>query len=69
MTISNWLRKEGLTQEDFVTLMHSQNYMVSKGAVSKWCNGQRIPRKKEMLQLVSITKGEVMPNDFYRVES
>ena len=42
-----------------------QNYNISKGAVSKWCNGQRIPRKTEMLQVVEVTKGEVMPNDFY----
>ena len=65
MTITNWLRKEGLTQEDFVTLMHSKSYNISKGAVSKWCNGQRIPRKTETLQVVEVTKGEVMPNDFY----
>ena len=65
MTISNWLRKEGLTQEDFVTLSHSKNFFISKGAVSKWCNGQRIPRYKEMQQLMQVTNGEVMPNDFY----
>jgi len=65
MTISNWLKKEGLTHQDFVTLMKSNDFSVSKAAVSKWCNGQRIPRKTEMRQIHKATSGEVCPNDFY----
>jgi len=65
MTISNWLKKEGLTHQDFVTFMQNQNVYISKGAVSKWCNGQRIPRKIEMLNIHLATNGEVTPNDFY----
>jgi DNA-binding transcriptional regulator YdaS (Cro superfamily) len=45
--------------------MKSNDFSVSKAAVSKWCNGQRIPRKTEMRQIHKATSGEVCPNDFY----
>ena len=65
MKFNNWLRKEGLTHQEFVTFAQSKSLNVSKGAVSKWCNGQRIPRKIEMIQIYQVTNGEVTPNDFY----
>jgi len=65
MKLSEWLKKEGLTHEDFVTYLKQNDTLVSKGAIDKWCNGQRIPRKPEMQKINVATGGEVCPNDFY----
>ena len=65
MKLAEWLKKEGLTHDDFVIFLKKNDSDVSKGAIDKWCNGQRIPRKKDMLKIYTATDGEVTANDFY----
>ena len=68
MKLQDWLKKEGLTHTDFLVYLKQNNAIVSKGAVDKWCNGQRIPRKHDMQKIMVATKGEVSPNDFYDIK-
>ena len=65
MKLSAWLKNNDLTQRDFRELARTFNIDVSPHTVTKWCNGQRIPRPKEMKSIYLLTRGEVQPNDFY----
>lgn len=65
MKLANWLKKESLTHDDFLLYLEKNNVHVSKGAIDKWCNGQRIPRKDDMRKICTATNNEVTPNDFY----
>lgn len=65
MKLSEWLKKEGLTHDDFLVYLQNNDAIVSKGAIDKWCNGQRIPRKDDMRKICTVTNGEVSANDFY----
>ena len=67
MKLSQWLKKEGLTHDDFLLYLQNNNTHVSKGAIDKWCNGQRIPRKNDMIKISTVTNGEVTANDFYEI--
>ena len=67
MRLKDYLKSQGLTQQEFVSLAEEQNAEFSYFAVQKWCNGQRIPRKDEMATIYRLTDGAVQPNDFYRL--
>jgi hypothetical protein len=67
MKLSEWLKKEGLTHDDFLVYLQNNDAIVSKGAIDKWCNGQRIPRKDDMRKICTVTNGEVSANDFYDI--
>tara|TARA_Y100000114_G_scaffold14205_2_gene11533 strand:+ start:6909 stop:7214 length:306 start_codon:yes stop_codon:yes gene_type:complete len=67
MKLSKWLKNNGLTQRDFRELAQTYDVNISTHAVTKWCNGQRIPRPREMKSIYLLTKGQVQPNDFYGV--
>lgn len=67
MKLSIWLKKEGLTHDDFLLYLQNNDASVSKGAIDKWCNGQRIPRKDDMRKIYTVTNGEVTANDFYNI--
>ena len=67
MKLSEWLKKEGLTHDDFLVYLQNNDAIVSKGAIDKWCNGQRIPRKFDMRKICTVTNGEVSANDFYDI--
>ena len=69
MKLGQWLKKEGLTHDDFVIYMRQSGSDVIKGAIDKWCNGQRIPRKNDMQTITDLTNQEVTPNDFYEIEN
>lgn len=60
MTLSEYLKEEKITQLDFAK---ENNF--SFHAVAKWCQGQRIPRKEDMMIICDSTNGKVQPNDFY----
>tara|TARA_B100001769_G_C21807459_1_gene439422 strand:- start:262 stop:471 length:210 start_codon:yes stop_codon:yes gene_type:complete len=67
MKLSAWLKQNDLTQKDFCERAQ-KNFIdgtFSGHALSKWCAGKRIPRPKEMAQILLLTGGDVQPNDFY----
>lgn len=68
MKLKDWLQQESMSQIQLLKLCHAKNLQVTQGAVNKWVNHQRIPRKKEMLCLYDITNFDVTPNDFYDLD-
>ena len=65
MQLSEWLRHQNMTQMQFIDLARENDVGFSYFAVAKWCNGQRIPRRTEMISIFELTNGAVTPNDFY----
>mgnify|MGYP003109343393 FL=1 len=65
MKLSEYLKENKITQEDFLQQAKSVGATFSIHAVSKWCQGHRIPRQDEMYVIHAITNGAVSPNDFY----
>lgn len=65
MKLKDWLKENKFTQNDLVDIFANNDLSITQGCVTKWVNDKRIPRKKEMLLLKNISKGKVMPNDFY----
>lgn len=61
MKLSRYLKNNGLTHADFAKLVDSTEH-----AVAKWCRGERTPREKFMRKILSVTCGEVSPNDFFK---
>lgn len=68
MKLSDWLRKENITQKEFVSLADKSGVIFSTHAIAKWCQGQRIPRREEMECIYKITNAAVQPNDFYNLQ-
>lgn len=62
MKFDEWLKKEEKTVAEV-----SRELDLTHCVVLKWANGEQIPREENMLRLVELTHGEVMPNDFYGV--
>ena len=69
MKLNEYLKQNKLTQDDFLILSKSFDASFSIHAVSKWCQGQRIPRQDEMQSIYLITDGKVTPNDFYLLQT
>ena len=65
MTLSEYLKEEKLTQEKFLQISTAYGATFTIHAISKWCQGHRIPRQEEMQTIYEITEGKVEPNDFY----
>lgn len=65
MQLPEWLRQQNMTQMDFIAHARAHDVGFSYFAVAKWCNGQRIPRRTEMVNIFELTDGAVTPNDFY----
>jgi len=65
MKLSQYLKKEKLTHSDFILKSKEKEMPISKGALQKWCAGQRIPRKESMMKIAVLTNKEVQPVDFY----
>lgn len=59
MTLAEYLRKNGLSDEDF-----AQRVETSAFAVKKWRYRERVPRLAMMLRIERETGGEVKPADF-----
>lgn len=69
MQLKQYLKKKRLTQAEFIQICHEKTgKMIPQGTFAKWVVKTRIPRKKEMETIFSITKGQVQPNDFYNLE-
>ena len=68
MKLSQYLKENKITQDEFLSMSKEFGGSFSIHAVSKWCQGQRIPRQDEMRIIYKITDGEVTPNDFYSLQ-
>ena len=63
MKLEEYMKKSGLKIGDF-----AREIDVTNMAVHNWISEKRTPNQVMMQKIVSITKGEVTPNDFYGVE-
>lgn len=61
MLLENWIAKSGTTRSELAALLK-----VSPGAVTRWCDGERIPQREHMREIIKVTKGKVRPADFYK---
>lgn len=68
MELKKYLSTNNITQSKFVELLDTYNLSVTQGAINKWVNGDRIPRKKEMAVIYKASEGQVAPNDFYKLD-
>tara|TARA_Y100000004_G_scaffold28613_1_gene29403 strand:- start:5008 stop:5214 length:207 start_codon:yes stop_codon:yes gene_type:complete len=68
MELKEYLKENKITQIGFVDLLAQNDLYITQGAINKWVNGDRIPRKKEMAVIYKSTNGEVTPNDFYKLD-
>lgn len=65
MELREYLKRNGLTQDQFVKKVERvEGVTIPQGTLSKWINGQRIPRKDDMLLIYDVTDHSVTPNDF-----
>ena len=68
MLINDWLSANKVSQVGFCDLYYKESgSTLTQGAISKWANNERIPRKEEMKVIYAITNGVVQPNDFYNL--
>tara|TARA_Y100000114_G_scaffold30732_1_gene26322 strand:- start:669 stop:872 length:204 start_codon:yes stop_codon:yes gene_type:complete len=66
MQLKEYLQKKKYTQKAFINLVKEETgHSIPQGTLAKYILGVRIPRKKEMVIIHSVTKGKVSPNDFY----
>lgn len=59
MSLSEYLKKEGLTQAEFALKTG-----LSRNAINRYAQGTRFPSKKVLLIITEFTKGKVTANDF-----
>ena len=62
MELKKYIKESQMTQAQFASELD-----VTPIAVSRYCNGARVPAAKVMMRIVAVTKGRVKPNDFYEV--
>ncbi len=67
MRLTEYLKANKITQQNFLQNSKDLGGGFSIHAVSKWCQGQRIPRQDEMYIIYKLTDGQVTPNDFYNL--
>ena len=67
MELKDYLKTNKITQTKFVEALAGKGLIITQGAINKWVNGDRIPRKKEMSIIYKSTNGQVTPNDFYKL--
>lgn len=61
MRLNIWLEKKKVSRANFAKMLN----MTERG-VSMWINGERIPTRENMLEIIEATGGQVKPNDFYK---
>jgi transcriptional regulator with XRE-family HTH domain len=60
MKLRAWLEKEGLSATEFGRRLNKP-----QPTIARYASGDRIPEPPVMAQIAEMTRGEVMPNDFY----
>jgi len=69
MLINDWLSENKVSQMEFCNRYYEESgNTLTQGAISKWANNERIPRKEEMKVIYAVTNGVVQPNDFYNLK-
>ncbi|MCK6442307.1 helix-turn-helix domain-containing protein [Elstera cyanobacteriorum] len=63
MKLHDYLQSVGKSETEF-----AREIGVSQSCANRWCRGQRIPPPHLMKRIVRVTAGQVMPNDFYRLD-
>ncbi len=59
MRLDDWISRKGMTREAFAALID-----VEPASVTRYANGDRVPRPTIMRRIVTATNGDVTPNDF-----
>ncbi|WP_085595902.1 helix-turn-helix transcriptional regulator [Thalassospira sp. MCCC 1A01428] len=62
MKLKQWLSQTQVSRSEF-----AKRLGVSKSVVTKWCNGEVMPRSIPLIAIYRITGGLVSPNDFYNL--
>jgi transcriptional regulator with XRE-family HTH domain len=60
MRLKDWRKKVGVSMRKLGTDLD-----VTHATASRWCDGSIIPSREAMSRIVTYTKGEVGPSDFY----
>jgi len=61
MTLQDYLSREGFTFTAFAAMIGTDY----PSTVERYAKGRQIPGRRMMEEIVRVTKGDVMPNDFY----
>lgn len=59
MQLSDYLAKHGITHAAF-----AERLGVSQGTVTRYVNGDRIPRPEHLVRIKDLTRGKVTVSDF-----
>lgn len=59
MTLSEWLRSQNMSHEEF-----AERIGRDRSAVTRYVNGTRMPRREVLEQIADVTDGAVTANDF-----
>tara|TARA_R100000773_G_scaffold1465_5_gene2168 strand:+ start:738 stop:950 length:213 start_codon:yes stop_codon:yes gene_type:complete len=69
MKLKDYLKSNKLTQKAFIERIDmAKGVKVPQSTLAKWVTGVRVPRKRDMEILHSVSSGDVQPNDFYNLE-
>ncbi len=60
MKLAEYMDKKGITETEMARLLG-----VSQPTVSRYLNGERMPKPRTMAKIVAVTRGRVRPDDFY----
>lgn len=60
MTLIEWRKSQGLTQQDLADALD-----VTQSAVSQWEHGDSLPSGRLAAAIVELTQGQVSLNDLY----
>jgi 3,4-dihydroxy 2-butanone 4-phosphate synthase / GTP cyclohydrolase II len=63
MQLSEWLAREGMSRKRFAEMIG-----VSPGHITGLCDGTTWPGRKVAQRIFDETKGEVAPEDFFKIE-
>ncbi|MFC3227362.1 helix-turn-helix domain-containing protein [Marinibaculum pumilum] len=63
MRLADFLKREGISGAEF-----ARRIGVKHPTVSRYLDGQRIPRPEQMQRIHEVTNGEVGPADFYSTQ-
>ncbi|WP_420137869.1 helix-turn-helix domain-containing protein [Sphingomonas sp.] len=64
MTLAEWLKAKGMSNAEFAVRISR-----SAESVRRYASGERTPDKETMPIIARETGGEVLPNDFFGIET
>lgn len=63
MKLGTWLEEKGITREAFAARIET-----TAPSVTRYVNGERVPRPRIMKRITEVTLGQVTANDFIGVQ-